>query len=65
MSKTIEITTGFLSEENTIKVALTECLKDKEDTLKRLKKVWDAKFVPNQHLYMAHIKNCKLLLKKL
>lgn len=65
MAKNIEITTGYLGEEMTIKSALTEYLKDRQDTLKRLKKVWGSKFVPNQHLYIAHINNCKSLLKKL
>ena len=62
--KIIEITDGFLSGETTLKVAITELLKERQDTFNKLKKANPA-FVPNQHLYMAHIKNCKSLLKKL
>lgn len=62
--KTLEITTGFLEEETTLKVAITELLKERQDTLNKLKKD-NPGFVPNQHLYIAHIKNCKSLLKKL
>jgi hypothetical protein len=62
--KTIEMSTGYLGEENTLKVALTHLLKEQQDTLKSLKKD-NPTFVPNQHLYVAHIRNCKSLLKKL
>jgi hypothetical protein len=62
--KTIDITNGFLGEESTLKVAITELLKERQDTLLKLKKANPA-FVPNQHLYMAHIKNCRSILKKI
>ena len=62
--KTIEITTGFLGEENTLKVALSEHSKERQDAFNKLKKA-NPDFVPNQHIYKAHIKNCKSLLKKL
>jgi hypothetical protein len=63
-TKTIEITTGFLGEEMTLKIALKELIKETQDTFNELKKV-NPKYVPNQHLYIAHIRNCKSLLKKL
>ena len=62
--KTIEMSTGYLGEENTLKISLTRFLKEQQDTLKSLK-IDKHTFVPNSHLYVAHIRNCKSLLKKL
>jgi hypothetical protein len=64
MVRTVYVTIGFLQEDTTLKVALTELLKERQDTLNKLKKE-NPKFVPNQHLYIAHIKNCRTLLNKL
>lgn len=64
MTKTIEVTTGFLGEEYTFKVAITHFLKEQEQ-LKKQRNKDNKDFIPNQHIVIAHIKNCKSILKKL
>lgn len=64
MAKIIEISTGFLGEEMTLKTALQEFAKERQDAFNKLNKD-KTKFFPNQHIYKAHIKNCRAMLKKL
>lgn len=63
--KTIEISTGFLGEEFTIKSALNYHIKANEQLMKDLKKQYGKEFIPNQHLLIAAVKNSKSILKKL
>lgn len=63
--KTIEVTTGFLSEEFTLRSALKYKLMNSEQLLHDMKDKNNTKFIPNQHIIIADIRNCKLLLKKL
>jgi hypothetical protein len=63
-TKQIEISTGFLSEEFTLKIAVQNYMKMEQKNYGALKMV-HGKFVPNQHIYIANINNCKSLLEKL
>jgi hypothetical protein len=65
MSKILEITTGFLGEEYTLKNALTRYKAEKEGYYREQRLTHPGGFIPNQHLIIADIKNCKSMLKKL
>lgn len=65
MNKLIEITTGFLSEEYTLKNALVRYKTEKEGYYREQRLTHTNGFIPNQHLIIADIKNCKSMLKKL
>jgi hypothetical protein len=64
MSKQIEITTGMFSEEWTMKIALQNYMKTEQKHLATLRLV-HGKFVPNKHILIANINNCKSILEKL
>jgi hypothetical protein len=65
MAKIIEISIGFLAEENTLKNALLHYKAERENYFREQKTSHDNKYVPNQHIIIADINNCKSLLKKL
>jgi hypothetical protein len=63
--KSIEIETGYLSEEYSLKCALKAFIEQNMNELEILEKEHGKKNIPNERLYRKNINNSKTILKQI